>query len=111
MDVPSIRYALHDGIYDHHHNIPNVFKKGEEKLWKLVKIQGQSLKTGREVQSWSDNTLYFTDTVINLMSILLKLAIRLPLLRINKKEINTLFSTTLFNATNAISIEQIEERF
>lgn len=82
-------------------------KKGEEELWKLVKIKGQSVRAGGEVQSWSDKTIHATDTMINIIGTLLKIATRLPR-GISKKEVKELLSTTSFQAGNQIRIEQIE---
>jgi hypothetical protein len=82
--------------------------KSESELWQLVSVKKQNVQTERVHSSLPDRLLEGTDTIINLVGIILKVATRLPLGRINSNELNSLFYTTSFGASNKLALESIK---
>jgi len=80
----------------------------EKEMWKLVKINTSSVLVTPTKNSLSENLIGATDTLINLAALMLKIISRIPLLKINKKELNELFKSTSFGATPNIETSTFE---
>jgi len=80
----------------------------EREMWRLVKVCNQSIINPKESKSLKvrDKYILATDAMINLVSIILKVGTRLSVGKINRNEIDALFS--LSSGKNMLESQQIE---
>ena len=79
----------------------------ENKIWKIIKVEKQAISSNHHQLSKIDKLLIASDTIINLTSIILKIASRIPLGKISKTELVSLFNTISFNENSSIPLEGI----
>lgn len=80
-------------------------QKGEQNMWQLIKIEDDHLKAQPPRNNLPSKVIYATDTMVNLMSLVLKIGSRIPLGLISKHEVLHLVNSTLpMNKLNSNSI-------
>lgn len=81
--------------------------KSETEMWRLIKVENQSIKTETPKTTLPSKIVAGTDTFINLSAIVLKMVARAPFGRFTQKELNSLMSTTSFGSNNQLGIDAI----
>lgn len=85
-------------------------QKNEQSMWRLIKIENNSLSTHPPKNNLPSKMINATDTVINLLGLVLKIGSRIPLGLISKDEISRLMNTTIHSDTkpsNGLIVNQI----
>jgi len=85
-------------------------QKSEQSMWRLIKIESDNLTTQPQKNSLPSKVINATDTIINLIGLVLKIGSRFPFGLISEEEISGLLHTTLPANTklnNGIIVNQI----
>lgn len=79
-------------------------------MWSLVKIDNQVIvKNEKKTDSISNTLVSTTDTVIDLIAIILKIIARVPVLRLSHKEINNILNSSSVSGAKVIDYTAISE--
>lgn len=81
----------------------------EMDMWRLIKINKQEIVINQYPNKFLDKVLLGTDTIINLIALMLKISARIPIGKISQKELNALMNTTSINQLNQIDSANIEK--
>ncbi|MGJ8743602.1 hypothetical protein [Polaribacter sp.] len=85
-------------------------QKSEQNMWRLIKVEGDNLSTQLPKNNLPSKIINATDTMINLISLVLKIGSRIPFGLITKEEISHLLNTTLppnCKPNNGLIVNQI----
>ncbi|MDO5969309.1 hypothetical protein Q4Q35_05775 [Flavivirga aquimarina] len=88
----------------------NQLQKSEQAMWRLIKIDNDNLSAQPPKNHLPSKIINATDTIVNLLGLVLKIGSRIPLGLISKEDILHLVNTTLpsnIRPNNAIMINQI----
>lgn len=85
-------------------------QKSEQHMWRLIKIENDNLKSQLPKNNLPSKIVNATDTIVNLISLVLKIGSRIPLGLISKEEVSGLLNTTLplnTKSNNGFIVNQI----
>lgn len=88
----------------------NRLQKSEQSMWRLIKIENDNLTPQPQRNNLPSKIVNATDTIVNLMSLILKIGSRFPFGLISKEEISHLVNSTLPSNTkinDGIIVNQI----
>lgn len=82
-------------------------QSSEAAMWRLVKIKNQSVQSNQEPQNLPSKIINATDTIINLLGTILKIATRIPMGMISPSEVANVLSTTNFSSQSSVVLDSI----
>jgi hypothetical protein len=86
----------------------SLLQKSEIEMWSLVKISKQSITSEKDNSGLSTRIINSTDTIINLLGTVLKIATRIPFGKISYEEVNSLLVATNFTPQLPMNPESLK---